>query len=220
MPLMKATGIKEDLYDYIVARRTAEDDLLLELRRETEDRFQDQAGMVISPDQGTLLGILVAATGAKRVLEVGTFTGYSSTCMARALPEDGYLLALDRSEEYTAVARSYWERAAVDGKIELRLAPALDSLRALPHEPPFDFAFIDAQKTEYWNYFEEILPRLRTGGLMAVDNVLWGGRIIDPENEDESTLALRQFSDRVAEDVRVDSVMLAIADGLTLIRKR
>jgi caffeoyl-CoA O-methyltransferase len=217
---MKATGLREDLYEYLVARRTADDDLLLELRRETEERFSDQAGMVISPEQGTFLGILVAAIGAKRVLEVGTFTGYSSICMARALPEDGYLLALDMSEEYTAVARSYWKRAGVDGRIELRLAAALESLRALPLEPPFDFAFIDAQKTEYWEYLEAILPRLRPGGLMAVDNVLWGGDIIDPGATDESTMALRAFNDRIAIDTRVDSVMLAVADGLTLIRKR
>jgi caffeoyl-CoA O-methyltransferase len=217
---MKATGLREDLYEYLVARRTADDDLLLELRRETEERFSDQAGMVISPEQGTLLGILVAATGARRVLEIGTFTGYSSTCMARSLPEDGHLIALDMSEEYTAVARSYWKRAGVAGKIELRLAPALESLRGLPLEPPFDFAFLDAQKTEYWDYLEEILPRLKTSGLIAVDNVLWSGRIIDLENTDESTMALREFNDRVAGDERLESVMLAIADGLTLIRKR
>ena len=217
---MKATGLREDLYEYLVARRTADDDLLLELRRETEERFSDQAGMVISPEQGTFLGILVAATGARRVLEIGTFTGYSSTCMARALPDDGHLLALDMSEEYTTVARSYWKRAGVESRIELKLAPALESLRGLPHTPPFDFAFLDAQKTEYWDYLEEILPRLKTDGLIAVDNVLWSGRIIDPENTDESTIALRAFNDRVAADKRVDSVMLAIADGLRLIRKR
>lgn len=217
---MKATGLKEDLYEYLAAHRTPDDELLVELRRQTERQFSDQAGMVISPDQGTLLGILVAATGARRVLEIGTFTGYSSTCMARALPEDGFLLALDMSQEYTAVARSYWRRAGVEDKIELRLSPALESLRELPFEPPFDFAFLDAQKTEYGDYLEEVLPRLRTGGLIAVDNVLWSGRTLDPESTDESTLALRAFNDRVAKDDRIDSVMLAVADGLTLIRKR
>lgn len=217
---MKATGLREDLYEYLEKHRTADDDLLREIRRETEERFSDQSGMVISPEQGTFLGILVAAIGAKRVLEVGTFTGYSSTSMARALPEDGYLLTLDMSQEYTAVARSYWEKAGVAGKIELRLAPALESLRSLPMEPPFDLAFLDAQKTEYWNYLKEILPRLRTGGLIAVDNVLWSGDVLDPDSTDESTVALRDFNDRVVADERVDSVMLAIADGLTLIRKK
>lgn len=217
---MKATGLRKEVYEYILTRRTAEDDLLRELRRQTEDQFREQASMVISPDQGTLLGILVSATGARRVLEVGTFTGYSSTCMARALPEDGKLLALDMSEEYTSVARSYWKRAGIEQKIELQLAPALESLRALPPEPPFDFAFLDAQKTEYWDYFQEILPRIRVNGIIAADNVLWGGDVIDPAIKDESTIALREFNDRVAADARVDSVMLAVADGLTLIRKR
>jgi caffeoyl-CoA O-methyltransferase len=219
MPAMKATGLEERLYSYLVARRTPDDEVIEELRSETEKTFHDQAGMLISPVQGTFLRILVAAMGARRVIEVGTFTGYSALSMARGLPENGYLLTLDVSEEYTAIARSYWKRAGVANRIELRLAPALETLRALPLDDPFDFAFIDARKSEYPEYYEEILRRLRAGGLIAVDNVLWSGRVIQTDVTDTETQAIRDFNDQIAADDRVESVMVPIADGLTLIRK-
>jgi caffeoyl-CoA O-methyltransferase len=175
--------------------------------------------MQIAADQGTFLGLLVAAMGARRAVEVGTFTGYSAICIARALGAGGRLLCCDVSEEWTGVARRYWAKAQLEDRIELRLAPAAETLRALPREGQFDFAFIDADKPGYLTYYEEILPRLRPGGLLAVDNVLWSGEIVDASNTDENTRALRAFNDHVAADRRVQSVILAIADGLTLARK-
>jgi caffeoyl-CoA O-methyltransferase len=219
MPAMKATGFDEALHGYLAAHRTPDDQLLGKLRRETQERFSDQANMLISPEQGTFLRILVSALGASRVVEVGTFTGYSSISMARGLPEGGRLLALDVSEEYTALARKYWKRAGLADRIELKLGPAMDSLRALPRQELFDFAFIDADKPSYWGYFEEILARLRPGGLVAVDNVLWDGTVIQSEDTSESTVAIREFNDRIVADDRVESVMIAIADGLNLIHK-
>jgi len=153
-------------------------------------------------------------------VEVGTFTGYSALCLARALPEDGRLLCLDVSEEWTSIGRRAWEKAGVDGKIELRIAPALDSLRALPETEQFDMAFIDADKPNYGGYYAELLPRVRTNGLILVDNVLWSGAVVDPGRDDENTVAIRAFNDLVAADDRVESTILAVSDGLTLIRKR
>jgi caffeoyl-CoA O-methyltransferase len=175
--------------------------------------------MQISPDQATFLRLLVAATGARRAVEVGTFTGLSSLAVARGLPADGRLLCLDVSEEWTAIARGAWKKAGVDGKIELRVAPAADTLRGLPLEPQFDFAFIDADKKSYEVYWDEIVRRLRPGGLIAADNVLWDGDVVRPEEQDADVVAIRKFNDLVLADRRVESVMLAIADGLTLARK-
>jgi caffeoyl-CoA O-methyltransferase len=216
--MAKATGLDGALHEYLSAHRTADDPLLDELRAETREACGPIAGMQIAPEQGTFLNLLVAALGARQVLEVGTFTGYSSLCMARGLPADGQLLCLDVSEEWTAIARRYWEKAGVTDRITLELAPAIDTLRALPRTERFDLAFIDADKTSYAAYFEEILPRLRTGGLIAVDNVLWGGRVIG-DDASEDTLAIRAFNDAVRDDARVQCVMLAVADGLTLARK-
>lgn len=216
---MKATGFDPELYGYLSAHRTADDKLLEELREETRERFGRLAMMQVAPEQGTLLSLLVAALGATRVVELGTFTGYSTLCMARGLPPGGRILACDVSEEYTAVARHYWERAGVADRIELVLAPALETLQAEPADREIDFAFIDADKTGYTAYLEELLPRLRTGGLLAIDNVLWDGRVIDPSFDDEDTRAIRAFNDAVCADTRVQSVMLAVSDGLTLIRK-
>lgn len=215
---MKATGLDGGIYDYIARHTTPEDEILRDLRQETEERFSDLARMQISHDQGMFLQILVAALGALNVLEIGTFTGYSSICMARGLPKEGRLLTLDNSTEYTDVARRYWARAALDDRIELAIAPALETLRGLPREPLFDFAFVDAAKTEYRSYYQEILPRLRKRGLIAVDNVLWEGKIVDPDEDDRDTRAIREFNDSVVADDRVESVMIAVADGLTLIR--
>jgi caffeoyl-CoA O-methyltransferase len=175
--------------------------------------------MQIAAEQGTFLGILVAAIGARHVVEVGTFTGMSALCMARALPPDGRLLALDVSDEYAAVARRYFEKAGVAQRIELRIGPALDALRSLPREVQFDLAFLDADKENYANYYEEILPRLRPNGLICVDNVLWGGLVIQPSADDPSTRAIRAFNDRLAHDPRVQTVMIALSDGLSIARK-
>jgi caffeoyl-CoA O-methyltransferase len=157
--------------------------------------------------------------GARRVIEVGTFTGYSALCMARSLPPDGKLLACDVSEEWTAVGRRFWAKAGVADRIELRLGPALDTLRALPREPDWDFAFIDADKSNYGGYYDEILPRLRPNGVIAFDNVLWNGAVVRADAQDADTRALREIADRVAADARVQAVMLHVSDGLLLARK-
>ncbi len=175
--------------------------------------------MQISAEEGTFLGLLVAAIGARRVVEVGTFTGYSALCMARALPPDGKLLCCDVSEEFTSIGRRFWQKAGVAERIELRLGPALDTLRSLPKNQPIDFAFIDADKENYQAYYEEILGRLRPGGLVAIDNVFWGGQVIRPDDQSSSTVAIRAVNEHVAADRRVQSVMLGLSDGLTLARK-
>jgi len=217
----KATGIDPELYRYIVDHRSGADDPVLKaLRAETRERFGADAGMQIAPDQGSLLRILAAAIGARRAVEVGTFTGYSSLEIARGLGPGGHLLACDVSDEWTSVARRYWAKAGVDDRIELVLGPGTETLRALPVEPLFDFAFIDADKPNYTNYYEEIVRRLRPGGLLAVDNVLWGGSVLDPSREDPSVRAIRALNEHILHDDRVESVMLAVADGLNLVRKR
>lgn len=216
---MKIPRVDEALHEYQVAHRTPDDAILSELRRETEAKTGSLARMQVAAEQGTLLGLLVAAIGARRVLEVGTFTGYSALCMARALAPEGRLLACDVSEEFTSIARRYWKQAGLSDRIELRLGPALVTLRSLPTEEAFDFAFVDADKENQGAYYEEILRRLRPGGLLALDNVFWGGRVALPEYDDPSTLAIRALNDRIANDARVQSVMLAVSDGLTLVRK-
>jgi caffeoyl-CoA O-methyltransferase len=207
------------LHAYLLAHRTPDDPVLEELRAETA-RLGDRGQMQIAPEQGTLLRLLVAAIGARRAVEVGTFTGYSAICIARGLAPGGRLLCCDVSAEWTAVARRYWERAGVADRIDLRLAPAAETLRTLSAEPILDFAFIDADKTGYPVYYEEVLRRLRPGGLIAVDNVLWSGHVVNARKRDADTRAIRRFNDLVAADGRVDSVMTPIADGITLIRKR
>jgi caffeoyl-CoA O-methyltransferase len=218
--LSKFTPLSDELYGYLAAHRTPDDELLRELARETRERFGRRAGMQVSPDQGTLLGLLARLIGARRALEIGTFTGYSAICIARALPADGRLIACDVSDEYTTVARRYFEQAGVADRIELRLGPGLETLDALPAEPSFDFAFVDADKTSYSAYFDGIVERLRPGGLLCLDNVLWGGRVVDPQAMDADTLGIRAANERVVADPRVESVMLPVSDGLTLIRKR
>jgi caffeoyl-CoA O-methyltransferase len=219
LPKPKFTALDEILYDYLVEHRSPEDDeVVRELRAETA-RLGEGAGMQISPDQAAFLRILVSATGARRAIEIGTFTGYSALAVARGLPPGGRLLCLDVSAEWTAIARRYWAKAGVGDRIELRLGPAAETLRALPAEPAFDFAFIDADKRGYPVYWEEVVRRLRPGGLVAVDNVLWSGDVVRPEEQDEDVTAIRRFNEAVLADTRVESVMLAVADGLTLARK-
>ena len=176
--------------------------------------------MQIAAEQGTLMAILAGAIGARSAVEVGTFTGYSALCVARALPADGRLLCCDVNEQWTSVGHRYWERAGVANKITLKLGPAADTLKALPASHTFDFAFIDADKTSYAIYYEEILKRLRPSGLILIDNVLWNGAIIDETKQEADTLALRKLNDFIASDTRVEAVMLGIADGLTIVRKK
>jgi len=205
--------------DYLLTHCTPADDLLRELAAETRQVTGDAAGMQVSPDEGRLLTMLARLAGARRAVEVGVFTGYSSICIARGLPDGGHVLACDVSEKWTSIARRYWKRAGLEERIELRIAPALDTLRALPAEPVLDLAFIDADKSNYPHYYEEILARLRRNGLILVDNTLWGGRVLDDADQSKDTVAIRGFNDAVAHDHRVDCVQLPISDGLTLLRK-
>jgi caffeoyl-CoA O-methyltransferase len=214
----KHTAITEGLHEYLVAHGAPPDAVQRALIEATA-KLGPIARMKIAPEQGAFMSWLARALGAERVVEVGTFTGYSTLCLARGLPEHGRVLALDVSADWTAIGRHHWEQAGVAHKIELRIGPAADSLRALPREPLFDLAFIDADKTGYAGYVEEILPRLRTGGVILVDNVLWGGSVVDPARQDKDTLAIRAFNDAIARDPRVDPVMIPLADGLTLLRK-
>ena len=214
----KYTRVDDALHEYLLAHRSPDDPLLDELRAETRRAVGERAVMQISAEEGTFLGLLVGALGARRVVEVGTFTGYSALCMARALPAGGKLVCCDVSEEYTAIARRYWQKAGVADRIELRLGPALETLRSLPPEP-LDFAFIDADKENYQAYYEALLARLRPGGVIAIDNVLWNGQVIRSDDQSENTRAIRALNERVAGDRRVQSVMLGLSDGVTLVRK-
>ena len=202
--MSKFTPLDERLYAYLLAQRSPDDELLVELQRETQRLPGRQANMQISPDQGSFLTMLARLMGARRAVEVGTFTGYSSICIARGLGPEGRLLALDISPEFTDVARRYWKRGGLEPRIELRLGPAADTLRGLPSEPLFDLAFIDADK----------------GGYLVYYNVLWSGRVARDEGDDADTQALRRFNAAVTRDARVESVMLSLADGLLLARKR
>ncbi len=209
-----------ELNDYLVAHSSPADDLLRELAAETAATFPDSALMQISHDEGEFLTMLVRLLGARRVVEVGVFTGYSSICIARGLAEGGTLLACDVSDEWTSIARKYWDRAGLADRVDLRIAPALETLRALPTEPEIDFAFIDADKVGYADYYAELVPRLRPGGVIALDNVLQSGRVLDESDENASVVAIREVNKIVAADDRVDTVMLPVRDGVTLARKR
>jgi caffeoyl-CoA O-methyltransferase len=205
--------------DYLLTHCTPADEVLRDLAAETWAKFPPgAAGMQISHDEGALLTMLVRLTGATNAVEVGTFTGYSSICIARGLRPGGRLLACDVSEEWTAVARDYWQRAGLIDRIELRIAPALATLRALPPDPVIDFAFVDADKTGYPDYYDELVPRLRPGGLMVFHTVLRGGGVLDPAHDADRVVA--GLNDRIVTDERVDSVMLPVRDGVTLIRRR
>ena len=204
--------------DYLLAHSEPADGVLRDLAEETHRELGGRAGMQITQDEGELLTMLVRLSGARQAVEVGTFTGYSSICIARGLPDDGQLLCCDVSEEYTSVARRYWDRAGVSGKIELRIAPAVETLSALPDEPSLDFAFIDADKAGYAAYVEQIVPRLREGGLMVLDNMLWSGDVLDPRDDDARAVAA--LNDALLADPRVDVVLLPVRDGVSLARKR
>ncbi len=215
----KFVPLDEELHAYVASHRSERDPLLAGLAEETS-RLGRAAAMQVSPEQGAFLSILVRAIGARRALEVGTFTGYSAISIARGLPEDGRLLCCDVSEAWSAIARSAFVRAGLEDRIELRVAPALDTLRSLPAGETFDFAFVDADKTSYRAYHEEILPRLRVDGLLVFDNVLWSGAVVDPSDRTSDTVALRELNDFLPTDPRVECVMIPVADGLTIARKR
>ncbi len=203
---------------YAAARSTQPDGVLTRLIERTRAETGGAANMQISADQGALLTLLTGVVGAKRALEIGTFTGYSSICIARGLAEGGSLLCLDVSEEYTSVAREAWAEAGLTDRIELRIAPALETLASL--EGPFDLVFIDADKGNYANYLEAVLPLMRPGGLLLVDNTLWSGDVVRPAEEGTTAAVIQAFNDLVAADSRLESVILPISDGMTVARKR
>ncbi len=215
----KSFFLTEALSDYLLAHGAPLDDVQQWLIDETRERVPDRMGMQISPEQGAFMGLVAKLIGARRAVEVGTFTGYSSLCIARALPPDGTLLCCDVSEEWTAIARAGWAKAGVADRVELRIAPAIETLRSLPHDEVIDLAFVDADKAGYQSYYDELLPRLRANGLLLVDNTLWSGRVLDASAADDDTVAIRAFNDRVAADERVESTILTLGDGLTVIRK-
>ena len=217
----RTTLLVDPLYDYFLANSLREPEVLGRLRAETAGL--PEANMQIAPEQGQFMGFLVELMGATRAIEIGTFTGYSALCVALAMPAEGHILACDISAEWTAIARLYWAEAGVSDKIELRLAPALQTLDALlaeGKEGGFDFAFIDADKTGYDAYYERILRLLRPGGVVAVDNVLWDGRVADPREKGADTQAIRAFNAKLHADGRVALSMVPMGDGLTLARKR
>ena len=216
---VKSFHLTEQLHSYLVEHATPLDEVQKSLIAETK-ALGDIAIMQIAPEQGGFMALITQICGARSAVEVGVFTGYSALSVARALPADGTLLCLDVSEEWTAIGKRHWEMAGVAEKIDLRLGPAAESLAALPVEPMFDLAFIDADKGGYTTYYEEILKRMPAGGLILVDNVLWFGMVADPSVDDEQTNQIRAFNDHVASDERVDCSMIAVGDGISLIRKR
>jgi caffeoyl-CoA O-methyltransferase len=209
------------LADYVRAASETPDEVAADLLRETAElaeRGDVPATFQIAPEQGTFMQLLATALGARRAIEIGTFTGYSALCVARGLPADGSLLCLDVSEEWTAVARRYWERAGLADRIELRLGDAHETLRAVPAEPTFDLAFLDADKTGYADYVEQLYPRMRPNGVVLLDNTLRGGRVLEPESDDDR--AVVELNAALVADPRWETVLLPLADGLTMLRVR
>jgi caffeoyl-CoA O-methyltransferase len=211
--------LDDALADYVAAHSEAPDPVYADITRETRDAFADAAGMQIAPDQAALLTLLTRLTGVDRAVEVGTFTGSSSVAIARGLRPGGRLVCFDVSEQFTDVARRAWARAGLDDRVELRLGPALPALQALPKEATIDLAFVDADKGGYPAYYEELVPRLRAGGLLIVDNTLWHGQVADPTADDPDTNAIRAVNDRAVQDERVETVLLTVADGILLCRR-
>jgi caffeoyl-CoA O-methyltransferase len=217
---MRNFTVTEGVRDYAVGHGSwRPNDVVAQLRSDTQ-ALGGVAGMQIGDDQGQLLTMLARLVGARRAVEVGTFTGYSSLCIARGLAEGGTLLCCDISEEWTAIARRAWQRAGLSDRIELRIAPALETVRALPSRADIDLVFIDADKAGYAAYWDELVPRVRAGGVLLADNVLWSGEIVDASVTDGDVAALRAFNDKVAADGRVEVVVLTAFDGLTIARKR
>lgn len=217
----KTIGLSDELAAYVVKVGAREPDVLARLREETAALPQHR--MQISPEEGTFLAMLVELTGARRCIEIGTFTGYSSTAVALALPDDGMIVCCDVSEEWTSLARKYWDEAGVADKTDLRIAPAnetLDALLAAGEADAYDFAFVDADKAGYDGYYERLLRLVRPGGLIALDNTLWGGAVLDENTEDEDTRAIQALNTKLAGDERISLCLLPVADGVTLARRR
>ncbi|HEY3725058.1 MAG TPA: O-methyltransferase [Acidimicrobiia bacterium] len=215
----KSFFLSPAIHEYLVAHGTPPDAPQRALIEETA-ALGGISMMQIAPEQGAFMTLLTRIVGARRAVEVGTFTGYSALCIARGLPPDGRLLCCDVSEEWTSVGRRFWEQAGVADRIELRIAPAVETLRSLPRDESIDLAFIDADKPSYAAYYEELLARLRPNGVILVDNVLWGGSVAEEDPKDENRVAIRAFNDMVATDDRVDAAMIPVGDGLTLLRKK
>jgi caffeoyl-CoA O-methyltransferase len=219
--MSRRTGqLSPQLHSYLLAHSAPADQVTRELADETARLFPGPAGMQIGWEQGTFMTLLARIAGARNAVEVGTFTGYSAICLARGLADGGRLLCCDISDEWTSVARRFWQRAGVADRIELRLGPAIDTLRALPQAPPLDLAFIDADKPGYIGYWEEIVPRVRPGGIILVDNTFYGGAVVEPADGSADVEAIRAFNDHAVADDRVELVMLPVGDGLTLARKK
>lgn len=217
----KYISLDQPLYEYILASSLRESPVLAQLRAETATL--PMAVMQIAPEQGQFMAMLIKLMGARRAIEVGVYTGYSALAVAEALPDDGLLVACDINAETTAIAQRYWQQAGVAHKIDLRLAPAAQTLQALLDDEQagsFDFAFIDADKTGYSDYYELCLALLRPGGLIVVDNVLWGGAVLETPTDDDDTQAIQRFNAELSDDQRVDLSLLPLADGLSLLRKR
>ena len=217
----RTIGISDQLYDYLLSVSVPPDSLWQRLCEDTNAAVG--FNMQISPEQGQFMSVLIRMLGVKNALEIGTFTGYSALCVARALPEDGRLIACDVSEEWTSIATRYWNEAGVADKIDLRIGPAIDTLDSLiahGNNASFDFAFIDADKENYVGYYERCLELLRPGGVVGVDNTLWGGSVADPDNQSDDTVAIRSLNQLMFDDTRVESCVLPIGDGLSIALKR
>jgi predicted O-methyltransferase YrrM len=217
----KTIGISDELAAYVVEVGVREPDVLAQLREATASI--PQHGMQIAPEEGAFLAMLVELTGARRCIEIGTFTGYSSLAVALALPDDGSIVCCDVSEEWTSLARAYWDEAGVADKVDLRIAPAsetLDQLIADGEDATYDFAFVDADKTGYDGYYERLLRLVRPGGLIAFDNTLWGGAVLEQDDQDDDTRAIRALNAKLADDDRITLCLLPVADGVTLARRR
>jgi caffeoyl-CoA O-methyltransferase len=215
----KSFFLGNEIADYLVAHGTPPDAVQQKLIAQTRE-LGPVAGMQVAPEQGTFLTVLTRAIGARNAIEIGTFTGYSALCIARGLSADGRLLCCDVSEEWTAIGRQAWDADGVGKLIELRIAPALDTIAALPASEQFDLAFIDADKPNYANYLDALAPKMKSNALILVDNVLWHGAVVDDQATDDNTVAIKAFNDKLARDDRFDVVMLPISDGLTLARKK
>ncbi len=213
----KELPLTPELHAYLLEHSTPPDDVVAGLIEETRRALPDDSGMQVAPEQASFLRLLTAVMGVRRAVEVGTFTGLSSLSIARGLADGGRLICFDISEEFTGVARRYWERAGVADRIELRIGPAVERLRELPAEPHLDLAFIDADKQGYPAYWNELVPRVRPGGVLLVDNVLWSGRVLDPQGARDHEIVA--FNELARADDRVELVILPIADGLTMARK-
>lgn len=213
----RPTELTGELFDYVLAH-IGSDDVQDALIAETQ-ALGDPAGLQISPDEGAFLTMITRLTGVRKALEIGTFTGFSALCIARGMAEGGRLTCCDISEEWTAIARRHWEKAGLSDRIELKIGPGIDTLRALPNEPTYDLVFLDAEKPTYPAYWEEIVPRVRAGGIILVDNVFYHGAAVDQADNRDAATAIRAMNERARTDNRVESIMLTISDGILLARK-